>query len=1002
MPRHLNPLPQLVIDRLNPIRKRVKATLWDHTTSLDVQGSPIVDQALDARQAARLKYRPVRAGEHFGKQLDDWRHRWFKLRIPAAKPHERGRRHLRWASQGETTAYVDGVPWAGLDVGHPTCPLPDSAATIYLDTGLWVTGIWVHGAEPVSSYGLRFDAASLNIRNTTAWDLHWDIDALTQLARLLLRDEGINPPGIGYHPPVEEVTPLLRILLRGIDECCDAWNTGGIPAMRKATAALIKSLPAEHWQPTAALAGHAHIDVVWLWPESATRHKNVHSFATQLRLLERYPEMVFVHSTPAVYRAVEQDAPGLIPQIKKAVKRGQWEIMGGFEVEPDVNMPAGEALARSIVYGNRYIEKFAGKPSTVCWIPDVFGYSNCLPQILALGGVTRFYTQKMTWSSVTRFPYTSFVWKGSDGQSEVVAHLATTGYNGEVKLEDNRKAVALHQQADIHPATMIGTGYGDGGGGVCEFHNERARRLADLAGSPKHKWTTSAAFFEDLEQVKDKLPVYQGELYLEYHRGVLTSQAKFKRLYRAAETALQAHEAVRVADAGKPLGEDAWLRVLFGQFHDALPGSSITKVYDQLHAEYEQIIEREQEHATRELGGGGRKADGAVVFNPLPQPRTVLISAAGRGRTLVHLPGVGTARLSESCDAPQVTASTKQLDNSIVRAKFNARGQLTGLRVDGVDLDIAEPAGLRLYHDEPQAFDAWDIDHYTAKTARPVAEKLDLKLKERNKLRAVLEGTAEIGDKSKVKLRYILEAGARHLRVEADIDWREDHKLLKYHVPTGYMGRVATFGAPFGSTQRPQLPGTPRDEAMWESCGNRWAAVHDDGGHGLAILAEAKYGYSCFAGDLGLSLLKSAKHPDPAADMGRHTIRFAIGQHQTHTRDGVPSTACAADALFAPVVVAEQGADRTPPFELADLGSLCPSWVSPSETGAGYVLRLHEAAGTPGSFTLKLNRNAKAVTCVNFNEQKLDGVAQPKRRGKSDTWTIDYGPYQVVSVLVRG
>ncbi len=1000
MSRRLNPLPQLVLDRLNLISGKVDQLIWDHTQTLEVSGSDVFEDVIDAKAAARLKYKPVTAGEFFGKPENTWAHRWFKLRIPAAKPGERGKRFLRWASQGETTAFIDGVPWAGLDVGHATCPLPDAAATIYLDTGTWITGIWVPGAERIGCHGLRFDAAELCIRNTTAWDLKWDIDALKQLAQLLMKDDNVVTPGVGFHPPFESVSPLLRKLTRHLDEACDAWVAGGAPAMHRATRAIFKDMPAEQWQPSAVLAGHAHIDVVWLWPETATRHKNVHSFASQLRMTEAYPEMVFVHSTPAVYRAVAEDAPGLIPQIKERIKSGQWEIMGAFEVEPDVNMPAGEALARSVVYGNRYIEAFSGKPSTVCWIPDVFGYSNCLPQVLALGGVTRFYTQKMTWSSVTRFPYTSFIWKGSDGHSEITTHLATTGYNGEVKLEDNRKALSLHQQCDIHPASLIGTGYGDGGGGPAEFVAERARRFKNLAGAPKHKWQTSDAFFRDLEKAKDKLPVYQGELYLEYHRGVLTSQAEFKRLYRACETSLLTHEALRVVDGGEPLGEAAWLRVLFGQFHDALPGSSITRVYDELEAEYLQILDRESTAVKSELGKGGRKAAGPVVFNPLAQPRCVFVDAGKAGQAVLNLPALGTARLSDAAQAPAVTASTTQLDNGIVKAKFSAKGQLTGLAVDGKALDITAPAGLSLSHDQPHAYDAWEIDHYTSKTAQPVADKLTLKLTESSKLRATLEGSAAIGKKSRVMLRYILEAGSRHLKVEALIDWQETQSLLKYHVPTGYRGRFATFGCPFGSIKRPQVPGVPADEAMWEVTGNRWAAVHDDAEQGLALIAEAKYGYSCFEGDLGLSLLKSAKHPDAVADMGEHTIRFAIGQHHAASRDGVASTACAADALYTPVVIAEQGTERTPPFTLEGVGSLCPSWVCPAETGPGYVIRLHETAGTSGTLTLKLAKPSRGVTLIDFREKKLSTVPQPIKRD-ANTYAIPYGPYQVVSVRVR-
>ena len=631
--RRLNPLPQLVPDRFRLIRQQVDGLIWERRERLAVEGSAVTGERLRAGQAAELAYAPVHAGEHFGAAGGGWEHRWFRLRVPAAPAAEAGRRFLRWKSQGETTVYRDGVPWAGLDVGHPTCPLPDAAAELYLDTGTWATGIWAPGAEPIGPYGARFDYAELRVRDAAAWDLKWDLDALLQLAEMLLADDGLQVPnaGHGQRPPFDEASPLLRKLVRGIDRCCDAWVAGGVAGMKAAAGELLAALPAESWQPRAALIGHAHIDVVWLWPETATRHKNVHSFATALRLLEAYPEMVFAHSTPAVYRAVQEDAPALIPQIKRHLAAGRWELMGGFEVEPDVNLPAGEALARSAVYGNRFIAGFSGKPSDVCWIPDVFGYSNCLPQILRLAGITRFYTTKMTWSQVTRFPYNSFVWRGSDGVSEVTTHLATIGYNGQVALAENRDALRRHRQLDVHDALLIGTGLGDGGGGPNEMVAERARRFGNLAGAPRHGWHSSAAFFDDLDAVRDQLPVYQGELYMEAHRGVLTSQAEYKRLYRACESALLAHEALRAVDGAAPLGEAAWLRVLFGQFHDALPGSSITRVYDELKAEFRQILARERAATAQELGGGS-----AAGRPGRPAPRRPALRRRALHRRALH------------------------------------------------------------------------------------------------------------------------------------------------------------------------------------------------------------------------------------------------------------------------------------------------------------------------------------------------------------------------------
>ena len=1001
MSRRLNPLPQLVADRLARIQENVDRSIWVRRERLAVEGSPVTDEMLDVRQAASLLYTPVTAGEHFGAPHGDWSHRWFRVRIPAAREGERGRRFLRWKCQGETTACIDGVPWAGLDPGHPTCPLPDTPAVLYLDTATWQTGIWTpEPPEAIGPYGLRFDFAELRIRDAAAWDLKWDLDALRQLGDLLIQDEdaAVDATGHGYRPAFDDVSPLLRRLVRGIDECCDAWVSGGVDAMRAATRALLAALPAESWQPEAALIGHAHIDVVWLWPEIATRHKNVHSFATQLRMLSAYPEMVFAHSTPAVYRAVQEDAPALIPQIKHQIAAGRWELMGGFEVEPDVNMPAGEALARSAVYGNRFIAAFTGAPSDVCWIPDVFGYSNCLPQILRLAGISGFYTTKITWSQVSRFPYTSFVWRGSDAASEVVAHLATTGYNGQVRLEENRGALRRHRQLDVHDAMLIGTGLGDGGGGPSEAEAERARRFRDLAGSPRHTWRTSASFFAELERVRDRLPVYQGELYMEAHRGVLTSQAEYKRLYRACEVALRTHEALRVADGGEPLGEQAWLRVLFGQFHDALPGSSIGRVYDDLEAEFDRILSREEEATAAELSNG---AD-AVAFNPVAVHRRVYLAERD---LLLDLPPLGTAPLTEApgshAAVAGVGASPTRLDNGIVQASFDHDGQLVGLVVDGRRLELTGAAGLRLGHDDPHNYDAWEIDHYTAGTMRPVADRLQLAVAEHSGRRGVLAGRAPMGDSSRATVRYLLDPGSRFLLIEIDVDWQEEHRLLRYHLPTGYRGRTATFGAPFGSIERPQLPGRPEDEAMWEVAGSRWAAVHDDDGTGLAILTEAKYGFSCFDGELGVSLLKAARHPDPAADTGRHTIRFAVGRHQPATLgsgpDAVLSSACAADALFAPVPTTGAGAARPSPFVLEHPGSLCPAWVLPSETGSGYVIRAHETAGRRGTAELRLAKPAGTVTLVDFREQERGAP----RRVDETTCLIDYAPYQVVSVLVR-
>ena len=688
--RRVNPLPQLIPQRVAATRRRIEALVWERAVPLEVLGGPVNDPPVGLDGAAGQELRTVAAGEQFGPPYGGWVQRWFRVEVPPPGAGEAGRRFLHWACGGETTVWLDGVPWCGLDVFHPTCPLPERAATLWLDCSLWGTQIAVPPDTAVGRYGVRFDGCELRLRDELAWSVRIDLDVLMQLLDLLLQADGITlAPSVGHLPPLESCSPLLRLLLRGLDDACDAWVTGGLGALRAALAALFARLPAETWQPAAALIGHAHIDLVWLWPEMATERKALHSFATVLRLMERYPELTFSGSQPALYRMVERLAPALLPQIDQRVRQGRWDICGGFEVEPDTNLPSGEALARSLAYGQRKIAAMRGAPSEVCWLPDVFGYSTALPQILKLGGVTRFFTTKISWSSITRFPYTSFVWRGADG-SELLAHLCPTTYNGAVELANITGGLRAHRQADVHPELLLPTGFGDGGGGPTEEMCERARRIASLAGVPRAAWTTSGAFSDRLDDVRERLPVYQGELYLEYHRGTYTTQSEFKRLYRAAETALQAHEAVRVVTGGGPLGDEAWLRLLFAQFHDALPGSSIGLVYQQMRAELAAIVQRELDAAAADLTSGDEAA-GLVAFNPLPVPRSVIVDSP-LGREFVHLPALGGTRLGEQGDFVVFMQATPQLlDNGVVQARFDERGRLAGLVAFGTELELAGP-----------------------------------------------------------------------------------------------------------------------------------------------------------------------------------------------------------------------------------------------------------------------------------------------------------------------
>lgn len=1008
LPRR-NPLPQLTPPRVRRLHQQMRELQWERSTELSIARSEEQHQAILPTDAASLSLQPLPPGALFGRGGDQWTQFWLRADLVRAADDERGRRFLRWQCQGETTVWIDGRPWAGLDPGHPECPLPDDEGPIWLECCSWQTGIWIAMVDSaaIGPQGLRFDGAQVAVRSADAWACYCDLDAIVQMMDLALSGQPDLKLAkrIGYSRALETASPRLRRMLHELDQLCDQWQAcRDVRAAGRACSDFLARWPAEAWQPTAALCGHAHLDLVWLWPESATRKKVVHSFATVLQLLERYPEFIFVQSMPALYRMLEAESPEIMAEIHPLIEAGRWEVLGGFEVEPDVNLPGGEALARSLAIGQDKIEALTGKPSEVAWIPDVFGYSQCLPQILALGGVKYFFTTKMTWSSITKFPYTSFVWRGADG-SEVLTHLGVTDYNGEVRLDVHDRAMAEHRQSGVHPELLLPTGYGDGGGGPTELHLERARRFANLSGSPRTTWTRADDFFARLDGSRETLPVYQGELYLEYHRGTYTTQSECKRLYRRAEQALQAHEGVSVALEQSPLPEDAWLRLLFVHFHDALPGSSIGEVYAELNPELQEIGDREFARAATALGNHGRAdqtapAGKAAAFNAMPYDRVAVVGSEGEAAQ-VRLPALGSAAFDPDLvpSQPIVEASPSVLRHERLTARFNPQGQLAALVVDGRPLDLAGPTGLLMTPDDPVAFDAWDIDHDAAGAGNAVADCLSLEVVENSPARAVLQSDwAEVGRQSEIRLRYVLEAGCTHLKIEIEAAWQEDHQLLRLVAATGYRGRHAMFGCPFGAIARPQLPGVEADEAMWEVPGSRWAAViPDSGDDGLAIVAESKLGYAARDGVLSVSLLRGARWPDPDADRGHHTMRLALGRFR-HAADSQNfSTSMAADALYSPPL-RYTGQLHAGLFRWEALGTVNPSWCAPSSLHPdAYFIRLHETAGRSGVAELHLQHPVQQAEFVDLRERSLETLPV----NANGRIAIPYRPWQILTVRIH-
>jgi alpha-mannosidase len=730
-----NQILQLVPQRVAKLTSTLESLLWQDRKDLPVQGGPVNAEFVSIDAAGSQRMKPVKPGEYFGPANGGWRQRWFKVEIPQAKKDQKGRRSLFWDCRGETTVYKDGAPWAGLDIGHKYCVVPDHACALWLDCGTYQSAIWIPGPKP-DKYGLLFEGAWIACRNEPVWDAYWDLVILRQTTEKMLKDARWDGFGFLQRPPIQTLTPVCRMLLTELDECCNAWDTHGIDALRKALRAVYAKFPAEYWQPYASTVGHSHLDLVWLWPERVTHRKGIHTFATAMRLLDRYPEFKFMMSQPAIYRAVQQQAPALYKQVIDKIRQGRWEATGGAEVEFDNLIPCGEALARCLVLGQQKFKQIrSGSHSTILWLPDVFGYANCLPQIISLAGVPYFFTSKMAWSALNQFPYDAFVWRGPDG-TEVVSYLTFRWFGG-CDAPDMIDALANFRQVGTIGEMLAPAGHGDGGGGPSEEFCERERRLASLAGVPRARWATAEGFFDRLNEVRGELPVYEGELYLEYHRGCYTTQSGFKHAYRAAERAMQIREAVRTLTGQGPLDTADWLRVCFAQFHDAIPGSSIGLVYKELSEELHQITQKNLDAAASELGSG----EDTIIFNPLTIDRTAVMeldknasaTAERSGLVLqktgtksiasVRIPALGSVSLSHGDTAAGKPArkwlvTPAIMDNGDVCAEFDKKGSLINLTVHGNKLLITGPGQFTIHPDLPNNFDAWDIDQYSTRLAK--------------------------------------------------------------------------------------------------------------------------------------------------------------------------------------------------------------------------------------------------------------------------------------------
>ncbi|GHC01551.1 alpha-mannosidase [Cerasicoccus arenae] len=998
-------LPQLIPNRINSAIKRLSSQVWFNRRPVQVEASNPQAEQITLQKGKALVLNPIKHCSFWGKLFDQ---RWCRIILPTPADNNTW---LEWQDQGEATLYIDDKPYYGYNVAHPSCRLPEGATELWVQSSCIQSAIWHPKADGMEESGSFFQGAFIVQRNDAAWEAYHDLKCLFDLTLDQRMRENpqvgttLNASGLQAH--VDKYSPVYRRLLSDMDAAVDTLEQSGISEMRKKLALVYETFHMEKTFSRCVITGHAHLDLVWIWPERMGELKAVNIFATVDRLMDDYPEFRFAYSQPASYEAVSRREPDLYQRVLGRINTKQWEATGAMYVESDTTLACGEALARSFVLGQEGFTEINGQLSRLTWLPDVFGYAACLPQIMSQTGVDYFFTTKMTWNAINRFPYSSFIWRGNDG-SEVLAHVTQeSGYVTHMTIDNIKAPMHSNQQADVYEEYLLPTGYGDGGGGPTPEMLERARRLGSLPGMPSIEWGQPEAFFERLESVKDNLPVHQGECYLEYHRGTYTTHGNLKASFRNLERALQVAEAVAAATGNRWNIKDSWKRLVFAQFHDYIPGSSVWDVYMEGLQELDGIADQQIETAYNALNGEGREC----LFNPHAVMIHKWITEPNSDtKALVSLPPLSGCELRDAVvDSPDpVSVQGREVSNGLAAFQLNDSGWVDRLEWEGISVPLSGPLGqLMIYEDKAAHFEAWDIDRHVLSSGHLCASKATVIAVSDGPHRGGFAVTRSIGKQSQATVTFLLESGSPLMHVSVELEWNEPECLLKLLIPTEYTAVNARFGAPFGSVQRFQVPNGLTAEAMWEVPFSRHMAVYDDGEReGLFVVTENKYGASVRSGQIGISLVRSPRvtgYDDhshawpphltrlnidsPYSDIGKHHIRLALGRYSADLpRERQP--ACLADTLYTEPLFYKGAAIESAVLSIEGGESLTPCWVKPL-ANEGYVLRLHEVAGQRGQLRMKVRPGWRmALSQIGeTTSEPCNGI-------------ISFFPYQVVSVQI--
>lgn len=771
----------------------------------------------------------------------------------------------------------------------------------------------------------------------------------------------------------------------------------------------------------ATCIGHTHIDVAWWWTVEQTREKVGRSFATVLKLMEEYPNYKFMSSQPQLYYFLKERYPELYAKVKERIKEGRWEPEGGMWVEADCNLTSGESLVRQFMHGKRFFKEEFGVDSKILWLPDVFGYSGALPQIMKKSGIDYFMTTKLAWNQFNKIPYDTFTWRGIDG-SEVLTHMITTPgvgqstqnffttYNGMLHPDAIMGGWSRYQNKNINNDILISYGYGDGGGGPTRDMLETSIRMEKgLKGIPKVRQEFAGTYFKELEErVKGdrRLPLWTGELYFEYHRGTYTSMARNKRSNRKSELLLMDLELLSVLALNKnmpyPKGEleAMWKKLLINQFHDILPGTSIKEVYEVTKLEYEELKKKCEALIKERLEALTKTGNGVTIYNTLGFNRDDIVNIGscsgqalkdelGNYYPIQHteegaivfvegLPSKGskTYKVADFQPYNPFKLENNVLETPFYKIKIDEYGTFTSIFDKENRREVVQKGEranlMRMYEDKPMYFDNWDIDIFYTEKYWDVDDVTHMEWTEMGPIRAALEIERKISS-SVIKQKIYFYSHSRRIEFNTYVDWKEHQHLLKVHFPVDIHTDEATFDIQFGNVTRKVHTNTSWDAARFESCGQKWMDL-SEGHYGVSLLNDCKYGHSVKDSNMALTLVKSGIEPNPTTDQEEHFFTYAIYPHRETWRNG--ETVFEAAKLNQPAYSVIGGVPgEQSSFISSDKKNIIIETIKQAEDGNGFIIRMYECENALTQTKLTLGVPIAAMKECNLLEEDLSEVS---------------------------